>query len=94
VNHFTVEHDSDEFGIRYLLAFRIESRADELDFKRLPLTGGLGGVHARRNAVVDVVVARFLFGARIDAAARIAAQLFGAVRIEYLNLVATYYSER
>src|SRR6476620_539143 len=90
MNQFAVEYNAGELGVGGLLAGRVETRGDKLDFERLPLSGGLSGINARRHDPVDVMVARFFLGARVDTAAGIAAQVFGLVRVQNLNLVATH----
>jgi len=69
MNQFAVEYNAGELGVGGLLAGRVETRGDKLDFERLPLSGGLSGIDARRHALVDVMVARLFLGARVGASA-------------------------
>src|SRR5262245_42508872 len=87
VNHLTVEDNLDETGMGSLLAIPVEARGAERNIERLPLAGFLARVDARRGALVDVVVARFLVGARVDAAAVAPGQLCLAETILNLDLV-------
>ena len=90
VNQLAVEHDFYESGVCRLMFLFVESRRAKNDLQRLPLARLFRGIHARGNALVDVVILGRIvleLRARINASSIAARQIGYSPRIADLNLI-------